>query len=270
MQKWIIKYKISDIVDYITGVEDEEQFLNSLLRGAVIKTSGHYTIVDAWNTGVEKFDREVGDELRGRIGAVKCGISIDSVERRIVGPPLQTAGAFISWQNASEESNRMKEQAELVMNNKLNAAAGIAQEMLSRDIKALEQAENAGDAAAIQRLRAQLDQRLMNAGGEASGIIEEAKSYRNRIVREAQGDADRLEKILPQFKQNPEIYIDQVYLEMIQEVLKSVKETRIIVSDDPENEELRLIIPRDPDLEREEQRLKQIENRKAMETGKQK
>jgi len=254
---WIIKYKISDIVDYITGVENEEKFLKNLLLGSVIKVSGRISIDDAWSKKVDEFDQLVSAEFNSRVNKIKCGIIIDSVERQQAIYPPQTKEAFRSWQNAEHESEQKIENARSERHNKLNNAAGAEWETILEKIKLLENAEDAGNTEKIAEIRETLKNLLYAAGGEASSYIAEAEAYRVRVVSETQADAKYILDIMEDFKKNPgilDIFIVQLHLETLMEIQKMAREKTIIITDVPEDEELWLNIPRDPKIEREEQR----------------
>ena len=258
--KWTIKYKISDIVDYLTGVEDIEELLRCFLYDAVIKVSGRYTIDAAWREQQDQFKDDVVRELQSRLANIKCGVSISSLERQRAIPPLQTARAFFNHQMASDEQKRILQDVENFANNQLNRAAGVQWEKILEKIAAVQETESASDEkariAAVESLNAALE----SAAGEAARIISDAQAYKEAIVEETAADAQALTEILKEFKGNPElqkIYVDQRYLDTIREVLGSAREKFII--DSSGVEELRIMVPRDPDIEKEERKKRQEE-----------
>lgn len=64
------------------------------------------------------------------------------------------------------------------------------------------------------------NQHLGRARGEAAGIREEAAGYKNRVVQEAEGEAQRFISVLEQYAQAPEVTRRRLYLETMEQVLR--------------------------------------------------
>jgi membrane protease subunit HflK len=63
--------------------------------------------------------------------------------------------------------------------------------------------------------------------GAASRLKEEANAYRERIVAQAEGDAQRFKAILPEYQKAPQVTRDRLYTETFQQVYSNV--TKVLV-----------------------------------------
>jgi len=261
--KWTIKYRITDVVDYIIGVEDLDLMLENTLYDAAIEVSGGFTITDAWLERQPDFIDDVTKQFKRRLAIVPTGVDIISLNLVYVGPPVQTIMAFRRAQYASEESEKTINDALGEATKKMNEVAGTetAAHRILLAINAVEAAEKKQQPEKIAAARTTLRAELDKASGKVASILSEAKAYKNRIVEQTQADANNFERLLPQFRANPEIFIDQIYQEAITEALESVHETWIITG---QPEQTRIYIGRDPALvekEKAEQQAKDLEAR---------
>ena len=266
--KWTIKYQITDVVDYIHYIKEianageMDVLLENMLYDSVIDVSSRFTIDDAWLERRSDFIDEVIKELRGRLALVPTGVAIVSLNLVEHRPPVQTLSAFHQAQNAKEASDERISYATSLATKLMNEIAGtesMAQQILAA-IEAVEQAEKEKDAGVIESARQALRDRLNGASGQVSSILSDAKSYKSRILEEAKADSDKFEQLLVKFKENPDIFIDQIYREAIAEALESVDETWIVTG---EPEEVRIYIGRDQELDKKKEREEQAEALKA-------
>jgi membrane protease subunit HflK len=72
--------------------------------------------------------------------------------------------------------------------------------------------------------------RLPKAGGMAARERAEATAYRDRVIAQAQGEADRFTKILTEYRKAPRVTRDRLYLETMSEVFGNA--TKIVVDTD--------------------------------------
>ncbi len=59
---------------------------------------------------------------------------------------------------------------------------------------------------------------LPRARGDAERLVQEANAYREQVVSLAQGDADRFLSVLESYRLSPEVTVERLYLETIEEV----------------------------------------------------
>jgi membrane protease subunit HflK len=65
------------------------------------------------------------------------------------------------------------------------------------------------------------------AVGAASRLKEEADAYRERIVAQAEGDAQRFKTILPEYQKSPQVMRDRLYTDTMQQIYSNV--TKVLV-----------------------------------------
>jgi membrane protease subunit HflK len=63
--------------------------------------------------------------------------------------------------------------------------------------------------------------------GAASRLKEEADAYRERIVAQAEGDAQRFKTILPEYQKAPQVMRDRMYTDTMQQIYGNV--TKVLV-----------------------------------------
>lgn len=98
------------------------------------------------------------------------------------------------------------------------------QEAFNDAIKAREDRERE-----INKANADKVQVEQQAEGRAARIIADADAYKVKIKLEAEGDVARFEKILPEYKQAPQITRDRLYIETMEKVLTNTH--KVMVSD---------------------------------------
>lgn len=71
----------------------------------------------------------------------------------------------------------------------------------------------------IREAEAYAREREPIARGNAQRIVEQATAYKEQVVLDAKGEAERFAKLLPEFKSNPELLKDRLYLESMEKVM---------------------------------------------------
>lgn len=79
----------------------------------------------------------------------------------------------------------------------------------------------------VQRAAQNAESAANNARGEAAQIRQAALGYREQVVREAAGDADRFNQIYTQYKLAPAVTRERLYIETMQRVLE--KSNKVII-----------------------------------------
>ena len=57
------------------------------------------------------------------------------------------------------------------------------------------------------------------ARGDAQRIVEEATAYKDRVVLDAQGEVERLQRLLPEFKEAPDLLKERLYIQTMEKVM---------------------------------------------------
>ena len=91
------------------------------------------------------------------------------------------------------------------------------------------------------------DKTINEARGPAEQKISEAKAYRTRVVEFAKANYDYLSSLLPEYRKRPELVVQKIYQDAIEEVLNNAEE-KIFVQPAVEGKEreFRVVINRDP------------------------
>lgn len=71
------------------------------------------------------------------------------------------------------------------------------------------------------------NQKLGQARGQAAQVREEASAYKDRVVKEAEGEAQRFTSIYDQYKNAPDVTRTRLFLETMETVLKNSKKVII-------------------------------------------
>ena len=71
----------------------------------------------------------------------------------------------------------------------------------------------------IREAEAYAREREPIARGNAQRIIEEATAYKDQIVLDAQGEVERFQRLLPEFKANPAVLKERLYIETMESVM---------------------------------------------------
>ncbi|MBO9559987.1 MAG: FtsH protease activity modulator HflK [Caulobacter sp.] len=79
----------------------------------------------------------------------------------------------------------------------------------------------------VQRAAQNAESAANNARGEAAQIRQAALGYREQVVREAAGDADRFNQVYAQYKLAPAVTRERLYIETMQRVLE--KSNKVII-----------------------------------------
>ncbi|MFC0322897.1 FtsH protease activity modulator HflK [Gallibacterium melopsittaci] len=73
----------------------------------------------------------------------------------------------------------------------------------------------------IREAEAYAREREPIARGNAQRIIEQATAYKEQIVLDAKGEAERFTKLIPEFKANPQLLKERLYLESMEKVMSA-------------------------------------------------
>lgn len=70
----------------------------------------------------------------------------------------------------------------------------------------------------VDRARADAESSVNAARGEAAKMVQAAEAYKERVVREASGEAERFNLIYEQYRRNPRVMRERLYLETMERV----------------------------------------------------
>ncbi|MHC4509066.1 MAG: SPFH domain-containing protein [Planctomycetota bacterium] len=260
--KWQITYQISDPErffrnvyvrditpgdDYfavITGDQGVKPLLENLFEDAVVSTMVNYTISEALRGPSEeaissqsRIPENVKSLLQEKLDKVQSGIRVVDVLLTAREPPPQVREAFEASTRASQKSQTDITEARTYAENTLSQAAGPVAEDL---FKALHD----------QTISEQNQEFLWSqVAGTARERIAEARAHRTQVVSTAKANADYLERLLPEYRQRPELVLQRIYLDAMEQIFSNADEKFVIqTSAGAKGKEIRVLLNRDPSL----------------------
>jgi len=85
--------------------------------------------------------------------------------------------------------------------------------------------------------------------GQGQEIIAQARSYRTNVVESTKASVEYLQAILPEYRKRPELVVQKIYQDAIEEVLDNAEEKMIIEpTEGTKNREIRILLNRDPSI----------------------
>ena len=248
---WTITYRIDSPMDFFENVyiRDREPgenlleaaadtlnpLLESLASNAIVRTMVEYSIDEA----VKNNTRIAGDVkiiLQNKLNQVGCGIGISDVRASEIIWPRQVDQAFQASSKARQESEQIKIDAASYKEQMLTDTGGSDAESI------LEQLKQPG---LTQDQQYELVSKL---SGQVQTEISEARLYRTKVVEDAKASAEYLQKILPEYRKNPELVRQKIYQDAIEQVLAGADEKIFMQTREGLPDEIRLLLNRDPNI----------------------
>ena len=248
--KWQLTYQIDDPERFFHNVYVEDfkpgdiyfdvitrsikSLLESTFEDAVVTAMVNYTIDEAISSR-ERIPMDIKNLLQEKLNKIESGIKVVSVQLTKSECPVQVRDAFEASTMASQQSDKMVTEARTYAENTLNQAAGPVAEKLFNALH-----NETVDEQTKEFLWSQL-------AGTARETIAEARAYRTKVVENARANADYLKSLLPEYRQRPELVIQKLYLDTIEQILNNAVEIFVIQpAEGTKGTEIRVLINRDP------------------------
>lgn len=251
--RWQMTYKIKDAQLFFTHVfvrdlkpgkefldlmeEDIRPLLLSCFEEAVVTTTVHYSIDEALDKiGLAE---DVKALVQTKLDSIECGLSVQNVTLNEMTYPRQVADAFDKFISASQEAKAQVNQAQTLADTTLTKTAGGVARALVTALK-----DPAATEAEIESLWARL-------AGEAQEVLASANAYRTSVVAAAEATADYFNRLLPEFKKHPDLVVQNLYLDTVEQVIDNIDEKFILQGEAGDQlREVRIQLNRDPALKR--------------------
>lgn len=254
--KWTVKYRIGSprlffenvyIPDRQPGqdlLEAAAPVLNPLLESmasdAIVNTMVRYSIDEAIKNN-EGIANNVMQRLQGKLDEMKSGIQVSDVRASRIIWPRQVEEAFQASTKARQESEQTRIDAWSYQERMLTDTGGPGAEAILEKLKNEDLTQD--------------EQELLVAqlSGQVQSKISEARAYRTTVVNNAKANAEYLLKLLPEYRKHPELVLQKIYQDAIEQVLANAEE-KILVQPSGEGQprELRVQINRDPNIKKEQ------------------
>ena len=213
--------------------------LKAMAEDAIVTTMVNYSIDDAIRSE-SGIPNDVSRLLQSKLDRIDSGITVDSMQiyERITWP-RQVDAAFQASNKASQERKKLISEAGAYAEKILNETAGPDAEAILAALKGPETSDEK-----TKRLLSQLT-------GSCQEKISLARAYRTRTVETARANAEYLQKLLPEYRKQPELVLQKIHQDAVEEVLNNAEEKVFIqpsISGSPK--ELRILISRDQTIGR--------------------
>ncbi len=246
--KLACSYQVSEPIKFRESMVDPEATVRSVICSAAIKAVAHRTasaIMTGESTALVNEIKKNANDALGE-GGLDCGIVLTTLSLPQHSPtwPLGAKAAFDKAQNATNVREGKIKDAYGEAKTILQQAAGNAYKELVGSFEPTEEKptgvplivayekarENGNDEEAAIYLE-KINNILLSGetGGEAKSIIEDAKAYRTGIVQAVQGRAEKFEKLLPEFRKYPDLMVQRLWAETVEEILSSPTVEKIII-----------------------------------------
>ncbi len=222
--KWQLTYQIVDSESFFKNVYVEDikpgqdyfdvitKSINPLLKAvfddAVVTAMVHYSI-DEVLSSQDRIPNHVKKLMQQKLAEqMNSGIEVVSVQLTGVTWPRQVDQAFQAFITASNDKEERISKARTDAENTLNEAAGpVARELF---------------AALHDETISEQERELLwsRAAGAAQATIARARAYATKVVQDAEADAEYLNTILPEYREYPEIVIQNIHRDAVVHVLK--------------------------------------------------
>ncbi len=247
--KWQLTYQIDDPERFFKNISvdevspDETYFdvatrnvtplLKNLFESAVVSTMVNYTIDEAISSR-ESIPRDVKVLMQSMLDDIKSGVKVVTVSLTDITWPRQVEGAFLASIKASQTSQTVITGAKSYAENTISGVAGpVAEELF----KALH-----NDTISEQ------DMELLwsRVAGQSQEILAGARAYRTKIVETARANADYLQRLLPEYRKRPQLVLQRIYLDALEQVLDEADEKFVIQpGEGTKGREIRVLMNRD-------------------------
>ncbi len=252
--KWTVSYKISSPVlffqnTYVRRQEPGEDFLDasvdtveplleSLASNAIVNTMVNYTIDEAIKSE-EDISRNIETQMQARLDQIQSGIKVVDIRNRITWP-RQVDDAFQASNNARQQSEQIRVEAWSYKEKTLTDTGGPNAEFILDKLKKPDLTQE------------EQEKLVFRLAGQVQSKISEARAYRTEVVETARANAEYLKKLLPGYKEHPQLILQKLYQDAIQEVLENADEKIIIQpAGDGKPREIRILINRDPAIKKQ-------------------
>lgn len=237
--RWSVTYAVSDVVRYASRVADPDTARRLVLAAAEQGIIAAVAQLPADSLMKPQNIDAARASAQAALDAMGTGIRILTLSLHDAAYPLAVRSAVQAALNAESERAKLLEEAYEQRDSILGSTAGEAYPPLLALIDRYEAAATPSGDPRL-RLAAELDRQLQQAftelriaadghdyaiGGQVAQLIHEAQTYRTQAVAELRTDAERLTSLLPQYRQNPSIVLNQLWQQTKEQILTGDVET---------------------------------------------
>ncbi len=250
--RWQVNYQIAEVEEFFRNIhvrdalpgevyfdvmtESITPLLKSVIEDAIVNTLVRYSI-DETLQSTDTIRRQVHRSAQTKLDEIGCGVRLTQVQLVDVTWPKQVNESFRAYIDASQKSGQTVSEARTYAGNTLTRTAGRVAEPLCRALLDPQTAEE------------QRESLWGQIAGDAQDLIAQAQAYRTRVVEGAKANAIYLQSILPEYRKQPALVLQGIYLDAVQKVLENAEEKFVLDKPDAAgHHEFRVMINRDASL----------------------
>jgi len=248
--KWQLTYHIKDIEKFYRNIyygkpgpgedfldvasKSVDPLLKAIASDAIVRTMVKYTI-DQAIVNEESITHNIKGLIEKKLEQLHSGIALDEFGAGRITWPRQVAAAFDDPTLASQKRDLAITDARSYADKVLSAAGGArAAEIL--------QALKRPDLSEEERRRY-----LSQLGGTSREIIANARAYRTTVVEAARANADYFRKLLPEYRQHPDLVLQRIYQDAVEDIFDNAVEKFIVQSSGGgKRKQIRILVNSDP------------------------
>ena len=254
--KWQLTYQIYDPERFFRNVyvkdikpgdiyfnvikESITPLLQTMFEDAVVSTMVNYTIDEAISN-LKEIPSDVKILLQDKLDDIESGIYVDSVQLTQNNVPRQVKDAFEQSTLAINESRKERDEALTDATNTIQEAAGSVAEKLFAALH-----DDSVDEEMMEYLWSE-------SAGTTKERIAEARAYRTKVVKDTQANASYFLSLLPEYRKRPELVIQTIYLDAIQQIFDKAEEIFMVqTSKSSKGSQIRVQLNSDPSIKRKD------------------
>lgn len=250
----------------------EATVMTNLVRSAVIGVAARSEALDIRGAGQEVFLQRVGQRVNERLDALAAagtplGISVDK-DTGIISAKIANVEAIFPPRQVQQEFDRVfsvqtekgtviaeaRKAATAILTQTAGPSHGAIGAAIGEEFKALlelsgAESSDSAESTVLASLRADLDrerdnvERLLDgASGLVQATINDSQAVYDRLVQETAADHARLERLLPEYRRNPGIFLSRMRHDVYAAALSLASVNKTYLPKDAK--EFRLIIAR--------------------------
>jgi len=127
-----IQYSVSNPVDYLFRIKDNERLLRDIVCNSIIKCLAALQVDEILTYGKRKIENILKTQTQKKLDSLNFGLIISFVELRDVRPPGTVQGAFDDVINAKIDRRKIVSQAESRRNERLPQANATATKIIEK------------------------------------------------------------------------------------------------------------------------------------------
>ena len=122
--RWVVRYKIDNLPNYIFNLRDPQTVVRYVSDAVMRQVVGDYSVDEVLTFGRQSIQTAAQDKMKALLDEYQAGIRIVGVRLQESSPPKEVQDAFRDVNRASQEKQRIVQEAEAERNRRIPAARG--------------------------------------------------------------------------------------------------------------------------------------------------